>query len=368
LSMTKRAADKQLTKDNAEVASSDDDQMLEERKMASEEVIAQRRIVKAKRSTEHGTESTGAFASLAPRAALTPLPTLSPKAAPSSPKKATESPKQGSPKPGASPKETSPKSGTASPQHTSPKHASPQHQANQSPKFSTSPKQSPRFGSSLAAPSFFPTNPFATLFPTSSSEPSPQPAPLFKGFGAFSSTGTFGTFGQEEQTPEDDEEPPKEEPTLPALTEVLSGEEGETLLYQHDCKLFRLTKIHPDQLEDVGDESRIASAYAGDESRLGSSSSAAASAGFRWVEKGAGFVRVLKSNDEKVRIVVRMKGVLRVLLNSPAVPREGGTFQKEGAKSVKFKAFDETGSIAWFRLNLLQVDQQEAFVHAAEGQ
>ena len=334
--MTKRAADKQLTKDDADLGPSDEDQMVQDRQTATEDVLAQRRIVKVKRTSELTAEPIGAaFASLS-----TPLQPVSPKAG------TTASPKQAndSPKPSSKGSPSSPKS-------------------NKPPSPSHSAASSPRFGPTA---SFFApfSNPFASLVSaTPSSETSPQPAPLFGNFASFGSAG-FGTFGN----PQDegaDEEPPKEEPTLPALTEVLSGEEGETLLYQHDCKLFKLTKISCDHAEEFGEESRIATVSAGDESRLGLAASVAASAGFRWVEKGAGFVRVLQNKSGKIRIVVRMKGVLRVLLNSPPVPREGGMFQKEGAKSIKFKGFDETGSIAWFRINLLQVDQQDAFVEAA---
>ena len=82
------------------------------------------------------------------------------------------------------------------------------------------------------------------------------------------------------------------------------------------------------------------------------------------MEKGSGFVRVLHGKNPQGavigRIVVRMKGVLRVLLNTPVIARDG---VQEGLKSVKFQAMEEN-AICWYRVNLLQENQQEDFLKA----
>ena len=316
----KRGAEKQITQESAQDETSDNE-MIEERGHASAEVLASRKIIKVKRSSALPGEADTAFGGLqAPLAALTPKPTMSPKASAmsSSPKNLTLFDKvaPASPRFGTEVSSTSPK-------------------ASSSPKASTSPKASasPKAVSKIEVSA----NPFAGLLesPLPTPASSPQPTGLFSGFASFgnfsSFSGGFGTFGEEAAEVSGEEETQKEEPSLPALTEVLSGEEGETLVYQHDCKLFRLVK---------GDDEKM-----------------------RWTDKGSGFIRVLQNSDKsKMRVVVRMKGVLRVILNSPVL----AGFTKEGQKSVKFPVMESDGSLAWARVNLLQLGQPDIFIQVTK--
>ena len=168
------------------------------------------------------------------------------------------------------------------------------------------------------------------------------------GFGSFSfsapagesTTGvSFPSFGGSGETPEDQEgdqgsseaEQEEEQPTT--LQSVIDHGEGEEQVYQSDCKLFKLQRIE--------DESKPST--------------------LKWVEKGIGFVRIIKSDSSSFRVVVRMKGVFRLMLNTALIPSVCKA-EKVGNKSVKFTAVDEDNSIADFRLNLLTEDNQAAFI------
>lgn len=292
----------QLTRDDVEASSASEDLDIGDRKKAGEEALAQRKIVKVRRQSEGPVKNV--FADIQ-------LPT-SPKHA-ASPKNHSDSLK----------KDVSPTNAVLSPLKK--KDASPKKE--QSPKKDLSPTKSPKRDPHV------PANPFAALLtsPLPSAGTSPQPQSIFGNFAAAapSGFGTFGTFGAttfaEDADESPEEEQPAEEETIPALSEVLNGEEGDAVTFQHDCKLFKLTR------EDDK---------------------------FRWVERGSGFVRVLCNEATgKLRVIIRMKGVLRVLLNSPVL--EDGLVE-EGQKSVKFKAVDGQ-QLSWFRINLLQADQPKLF-------
>lgn len=166
------------------------------------------------------------------------------------------------------------------------------------------------------------------------------------GFGSFSfsapaggENASFPSFGGSGETPEDQEgdqgsseaEQEEEQPTT--LQTVIDHGAGEEQVFQSDCKLYKLQRIE--------DESKPAT--------------------LKWVEKGIGFVRLIKAESSSFRVVVRMKGVFRLMLNTALIPSVCKA-ERVGNKSVKFTAVDEDGSIADFRLNLLTEDNQAAFI------
>eukprot|EP00930_Biecheleria_cincta_P038843 TRINITY_DN26703_c0_g1_i1.p1 TRINITY_DN26703_c0_g1~~TRINITY_DN26703_c0_g1_i1.p1 ORF type:complete len:369 (-),score=96.57 TRINITY_DN26703_c0_g1_i1:1-1107(-) len=145
----------------------------------------------------------------------------------------------------------------------------------------------------------------------------------------------------EEDNQEEEEGPAGDEPT---------GEEDEEVIYRNACKLFRLSNGKEDANEQ--------------------SSSSDKGAGWRWQERGCGIVHINKHRKTGAgRLVMRMRGVLKLLLNTPIFPTT--KYEKVGQKSVKFvgvdtdakpdKAKDEVVLTA-FRLNLQSSDQQEKFL------
>lgn len=172
--------------------------------------------------------------------------------------------------------------------------------------------------------------------------PSDMPS-LFSG-GAFSfapltgdSSTAFPSFGESpEEAHSSSDQESGGEPSSPsgghASVGVVDHSEDEEQVYQTDCKLFKLMK---------------------EEDKL------------KWTEKGIGFVRlVVNKNDKtKVRLVVRMKGVFRLMLNVALLPSLA-KIEKVGSKSVKFTAMDENDALSDFRVNLLTDDQQTKFIDA----
>ena len=171
------------------------------------------------------------------------------------------------------------------------------------------------------------------------------------GFGSFSfsaPTGegiSFPSFGAPKgETPEEEgqesSEAEEEEEQPTSIQTVVDHGENEEQVYQSDCKLYKLQKI-----EKADDSSK--------------------SITMKWVEKGIGFVRIIKSTKEDIpsfRVVVRMKGVFRLMLNTALIPSVCKA-ETVGNKSVKFTAVDEEDNhLADFRLNLLTEDNQAAFV------
>jgi len=151
--------------------------------------------------------------------------------------------------------------------------------------------------------------------------------------GTAAESSSFPSFGGAAgDTPEDTGEPSEqeEEPPVPASAIIVDHDaEIEDMLYQNDCKLFKLQKVDSDTM--------------------------------KWNEKGIGFVRLIQNKESKgVRIVVRMKGVYRLMLNAGLVDSLSRA-EKVGNKSVKFSAVED-GSISDFRVNMLTEDQQAAFM------
>lgn len=154
--------------------------------------------------------------------------------------------------------------------------------------------------------------------------------------GLFSTSGetafpSFGVGESKPETPEQSEDEP--EPEQPAATGAQSDEmEGEEQIYQNDCKLYKLTK------EDNEGEGPM-----------------------KWIEKCIGFVRLLKHAESgNIRLVVRMKGVYRLVLNVALIPKICKA-EKQGNKSVRFNGIEDDGSLGMYRLNLITEDQQELF-------
>ena len=279
--MSKRSADKQITKDNAELSGScSESEIAVPREKAPDEVIAVRKIVSVKRSGSGN-----------------------------APQQKTETPPLEETV--ASPKAKSLFGGLSS--------------LSAKPTISAAPDSPLKF-SGLTKLSPVPEKAIPEKVGLFSSLFSETAVTSFAGF----TPAAFPSFGQEsgesrEQTPEESSE---EEEIVPGPAQQDHSEDSEELVLQTDCKLFRLL--------------------------------ASEDGGFKWTEKGIGFVRLIKSKD-LFRIVVRMKGVYRLLLSAGLVDGVAKV-EKVGNKSVKFNALDEEGKLAQFRLNLLTEDQQSAFM------
>ena len=313
--MSKRTAANQLTKDNAGHSGSDSDSDAQkEREKAPEEVIATRRIISVKRAT-----------------AIKPRPSEA------VPLEEAKSPQNAgglfgglsglASKPTVAVEEKSPKqslfsglAGLASAETKSPKGAAP------GGLFSS------LFSNPTGQDNLFSSSKFSFAVPAADS----GTTNLF-GLPAGEAGTSFPSFGGGESkqgTPEESGSEDEAEPEAPAAAGALSDElEGEEQIYQNDCKLYKLTKEEADS----------------------------ASSSMKWLEKGIGFVRLLKNSDSgNIRLVVRMKGVYRLILNVGLVP---GLTKAEriGGKSVKFNGIDEEGQLGFYRVNLITEDQQAAF-------
>ena len=119
-----------------------------------------------------------------------------------------------------------------------------------------------------------------------------------------------------------------------------TGEEDEEVIFRADCKLWKLVKVCPE-----GEPK---------------------SEGWRWQERGCGIVHINRHKTTGAgRLVMRMRGVLKLLLNTPIFPST--RYEKVGEKSVRFVGVDteESGkevSFCAFRLNLHSSDQQGKFL------
>ncbi|CAK9030317.1 unnamed protein product [Durusdinium trenchii] len=99
----------------------------------------------------------------------------------------------------------------------------------------------------------------------------------------------------------DDGESAGDEPT---------GEEDEEVIFRADCKLWKLVKLEDGKAE-----------------------------GWRWQERGCGIVHINRHKTSGAgRLVMRMRGVLKLLLNTPIFPTT--RYEKVGQKSVRFVGVD----------------------------
>lgn len=173
---------------------------------------------------------------------------------------------------------------------------------------------------------------------------------------AAQSTGTVAG----EDTQEDDEEggPDEEEEQEPE--EILqqdgpTGEEEEEVVFKAEsCKLWKLVR------QDVGGEQAPTLAGAG---------SASKENGWRWQERGLGTVHINRHKKTGAgRLVMRMRGVLKLLLNTPVFPTT--KYEKVGNRSVCFVGVDVEGStqadqvvtLSAFRISLGSSDLQGRFL------
>ena len=280
--MSKRTAENQLTKDTANYSDSNSESEVQnQRDTATEEVIATRRIVSVKR---------GALAKKAPE--QTPV-------SPIKETNDTESPKESI--------SVGLFSGLTS--------------------IATESTEPKSLFSGLSTLAETTEKPSGGLFSSLFSGESSFTTNAFSFTAAPAGTTSFPSFGE---TPEDEESSEQEEKEEPAPTSaIIDNGEDEDLIYQNDCKLFKLMKQEEGPL--------------------------------KWTEKGIGFVRLIKQKESgQIRLVVRMKGVYRLMLNTGFVPKIARC-EKVGNKSVKFTAIEDD-VISDFRLNLFMEDQQTAFL------
>ena len=293
--MSKRSADKQITKDNpVESDGGSGSEIATVREKATEEVIATRKIISVRR---------GGSAPAAPQQ-KSDTPPLNEVA--KSPKSKTGGLFSGlsglSARPtisAATPVKTVPSTGPLSSISEKP--------SEEKPKFELFSKPDDAVVSGGL---------FSSLF-------APAETSTFAGFS------TFGAQESGESREQSPEESASEEEPEPAVVSQDHGDDEE-LLFQGDCKLFKLVR---------------------EESVL------------KWTEKGIGFVRLIRGTD--TRIVVRMKGVLRLMLSAGLVPAVAQV-ERVGNKSVKFTCLDGD-ALGQFRLNLLTEDQQAGFVKALDA-
>ncbi|KAF4694210.1 hypothetical protein FOZ60_008692 [Perkinsus olseni] len=174
----------------------------------------------------------------------------------------------------------------------------------------------------------------------------------------------FAAFGADQSSKSETGEPtsPEEgdssETSEPQPHPVCSGEEGESLVFSSDCKLYKLMK-QLDEKETAGSST---------------SESKASGSKYKWTERGMGSLRVLKKDSDDNakaagRIVVRMKGVWKVILNTPIL--DADKYELVGTKSVKFFGLDdesdEEGQLASYRVNLLSSENQSEFLKAVKS-
>lgn len=166
-----------------------------------------------------------------------------------------------------------------------------------------------------------------------------------------------------------------------------TGEEEEEVIYRTECKLWKLVRHAPVAASDSSSAAGTEAAAGGSSSSAGNgnpdgsegaaaeavAASAAASAGqengWRWQEKGHGILHINRhARTGTGRLVMRMRGVLKLLLNTPVFPTT--KYEKVGQKSVRFVGVDseesdtKDGQASWcaYRLNLLSSDQQGKFL------
>lgn len=131
-----------------------------------------------------------------------------------------------------------------------------------------------------------------------------------------------------------------------------TGEEGEEVVFQAECKLYRLVKQGESQEAEAGAATQAVPA---------------AEKGWRWQERGGGTLHINRSaKSSGIRFVMRTRGVLKLVLNTPVFPTT--KYEKVGQKSVTFMGIDTeepaSDKVAFcsYRLNLLSSDQQGKFL------
>jgi len=149
-----------------------------------------------------------------------------------------------------------------------------------------------------------------------------------------------------------------------------TGEEEEKVVFRAECRLWKLvrnaatpeTSTTADVQDDLTSKNdvpaEINTAKSGDQS------------GWHWQERGCGIVHINRhSKTGDGRLVMRMRGVLKLLLNTPVFPTT--KYERVGQKSVRFVGVDAEVAAATpdkqitlcaYRLNLQSADQQGKFL------
>mmetsp|Transcript_12183 Transcript_12183/g.22453 ORF Transcript_12183/g.22453 Transcript_12183/m.22453 type:complete len:317 (-) Transcript_12183:28-978(-) len=153
-----------------------------------------------------------------------------------------------------------------------------------------------------------------------------------------------------------------------------TGEEGEEVIFRAECKLWKLVRQGDEATAPAALTGSTGAAESADTSVTAAASATSTSPGeWKWQERGCGIVRVnrnTKDASSPARLVMRMKGVLKVLLNTPIFPT--ASYEKIGQKSVKFVGIDEeragSADVAFcaYRLNLQNTEQQSQFLNAVQ--
>lgn len=178
----------------------------------------------------------------------------------------------------------------------------------------------------------------------------------------------------------------------PAATDAIeqTGEEDEEVTFSADCKLWKLVKtkapgepavsegadkqgagaeglaknVTGGDVEGEGDIQERSKPESSQESVQAPGSSPEA---WQWQDRGCGVIHLNRHRESgRGRLVMRMRGVRKVLLNTPVFPTT--KYEKVGQKSVKFMGVDvesapsECEKFAAYRLNLLSADKQSSFM------
>uniref|UniRef100_A0A7S4SG42 RanBD1 domain-containing protein n=1 Tax=Alexandrium monilatum TaxID=311494 RepID=A0A7S4SG42_9DINO len=190
--------------------------------------------------------------------------------------------------------------------------------------------------------------------------------------------GAGGAAGDEAPEPE---EVPQEAPELGEPT----GEEEEEVVFRAECRLWKLVRqaspaaavggaaAEGAAAEGAGNAGQQPEAPAGNEvSEAANAGAPAEERGWHWQERGCGIVHINRHGKTGAgRLVMRMRGVLKLLLNTPVFPTT--KYERVGQKSVRFVGVDaeaaaarEGGrvSLCAYRLNLQSGDQQGRFLAA----
>jgi len=166
------------------------------------------------------------------------------------------------------------------------------------------------------------------------------------------------------------------EPSLDECKET--GEEDEEVVFRAECKLWKLVQHTGPSVAAApsADAKKDASRPDGGSSQDdGGSGDAAAENGaeaakaWRWQERGCGIVHINRhSKTGAGRLVMRLRGVGKLLLNTPVFPTT--KYERLGQKSVRFMGVDvdvdatagAVASLCAFRLSLQNGDQQGEFL------
>lgn len=161
---------------------------------------------------------------------------------------------------------------------------------------------------------------------------------------------------------EDEDGEQEEEDSEVAASGDATGEEDEEVVFRTESKLWKL--VRRGLSSEGGEGEAVAS---------GSSPSAGGEdGGWRWQERGCGIVHINRNRTRgTARLVMRMRGILKLLLNTPVFPTT--KYEKVGQKSVRFVGVDaedaaatpkEEGkvSLCAFRLSMQNNDQQGKFL------